>query len=360
MELRANYYAGIRPIPINATVYLLNDKIEIRYNKEDENVHREWEIKKIEPDQNERDGKFILKYGTKHPFEFLEFENNEALNYLMQHYPQKKWQRPASLFTRNPVMSVVIIVGLFIVAILSSYFLLVPKVSDLVSKTVPVSWEVELGDKLGAGMISEQKKDVNKSRMLDSFFIMLDVRTEYPIRFHFINDSVINAFAMPGGNIVIYKGLFDKINSYESLAGLMGHEFTHVEFKHSLKTIFRSISSFIILAAFFGDLTGLAGIIAENANTIQNLSYSRDFEREADANAVTILLDRKISLSGMLDLFNVFLSESKAGESIPKFLNTHPVTDDRIQYIKSIMGEKESDVVHYANLLELFNRLKAI
>ena len=131
-----------------------------------------------------------------------------------------------------------------------------------------------------------------------------------------------------------------------------------MEFKHSLKSVFRSVSSFIILAAFFGDLTGLAGIILENANSIQNLSYSRHFEKEADANAVRILLDRKIDLSGMLDLFNVFMTEGKKGLDVPKFLSTHPVTQDRIDYVKSQMSIAESDLVQYENLLQLFNRLK--
>ena len=358
MELKAKYYVGIKPQPIEADVWLEPGQVHIGFSKNNFSESRYWELEKIKPDQDANDNKFILQYGDSHPFEFLEFEDPGAIQQFQLYYPHKKWKQSENAFTRNPLAVVSSIVGVFMLLCIAAYFLLVPNISDLLSKTVPVRWEVELGDKMAGGMIEESKEDKVKSMMLDSFFVMMDVPSKYPIKMHFINDSVVNAFAMPGGNIVIYKGLFDKIQTYESLAGLIGHEFTHVEFKHSLKTIFRSLSSYILLAALFGDLTGLAGIVVENANSIQNLSYSRKFEEEADANAVQILLDRKISLSGMLDLFKVFLNEGKKGLAVPKFLNTHPVTESRIEFVKSNMGQREGELVHYESLLRLFNRMK--
>lgn len=356
--LKARYYSGIKPQALEAEVLLEASQIQIDYLKHDVHEKRYWELDKIKPDQDASDQKFILQYGTAHPFEYLEFEDPQAYVLFEQVYKHKKWRKTGNAFTRNPLAAVSGIVGFFLVICIAAYFLLVPNISDMLSKTVPVSWETELGQKMAAGLIHEEKEDKLKSAMLDTFFRILDIKSQYPIRFHFINDSIVNAFAMPGGNIVIYKGLFDKIHSYESLAGLIGHEYTHVEFKHSLKTIFRSVSSYIMLAAFFGDLTGLAGIIIENANTIQNLSYSRKFEEEADANAVQLLLDRKIGLTGMLDLFNVFLSEGKKGLAVPKFLNTHPVTEDRIKFIKTKMSTDERELIHYADLLSIFNRMK--
>jgi Zn-dependent protease with chaperone function len=358
IELKARFYSGIKPQAIEADVLLEAGQIQISYLKNGESEKRYWELDKIKPDQDANDQKFILQYGAVHPYEYLEFEDPQAYLVFEQFYKHRKWRKTGNIFTRNPLAAVSMIVGLFIMIGVAAYFILVPNISDMLSKTVPVSWETELGQKMANSMIDESKEDKLKSRMLDTFFRIMDIKSQYKIKFHYINDSIVNAFAMPGGNIVIYKGLFDKITSYESLAGLIGHEFTHVEFKHSLKTIFRSLSSYIMLAAFFGDLTGLAGIIVENANTIQNLSYSRAFESEADANAVRILLDRKIGLTGMLDLFNIFLTEGKQGMAVPKFLNTHPVTEDRIKFIKMKMGKEERELFHYADLLDIFNRMK--
>lgn len=357
-QLQATYYAGIKPQAQQVIVWLEPGNFHIRFTENHVMEDRYWDVDKIKPDLDDRDQKFILRYGQVHPFEFLEFDDPDAEMHLKNAYPSKNWKQKENLFTRNPLMAVSTIIGFFLLIGIGAYFLLVPKISDVLASGVPVKWEVELGDKLSGGLINSNLEDKARSNMLDSFFIMLDIPSKYPIHFHYINDSIVNAFAMPGGNIVIHKGLMDKIKSYESLAGLIGHEFTHVEHKHSLKTIFRSMSSFILISAFLGDLTGLAGIILENANTIQNLSYSRVFEKEADANAVDLLLDRKIGLTGMLDLFHLFLDEEKPGAAIPKFLSTHPVTEDRIAYVKSRMSQKESDLVFYANLNDVFNRLK--
>ncbi len=353
-ELQAHYYSGIMPKAQEVIVELNKEHFNIRL----ESTVLRWEIHQIRPDTDNEDNKLILSYGKPKPTEFLEFLDPRALEILTQQYPAKPWVTSKNWLEKNPMGMMIAAMAGFILLIIISYKVFVPGISDLVSRSVPVEWEVELGSKLASGVIPFQKEDSVKSKMLDSFFLMMDIPSKYPVKLYFINDSVVNAFAMPGGNIVIYKGLFDKITSYESLAGLIGHEFTHVEYKHSLKSIFRTVSSFIILAAFFGDLTGLAGIILENANSIQNLSYSRHFEQEADANAVQILLDRKIGLSGMLDLFNVFLTEGKKGLDIPKFLSTHPVTQDRIDFVKSKMSSQESDLVHYENLLSLFKRMK--
>lgn len=357
-KLSAKYYSGIKPIPLHAEVFLESAELRICFSKEGIRQEANWDLNGIQPDVADPANKFILRYGNKHPYEYLEFEDNNALDELRQRYPFKKWQQQAGVFAKNPLLIAGSFATGFIALCLLAYFIMLPRFSDMLSATVPVSWETQLGDNISGGMISSGNEDVAKSKLLDSFFLVLDVPTKYPIRFHFINDSVINAFAMPGGNIVIYKGLFDKINSYESLAGLMGHEFAHVEYKHSLKTIFRSLSSFILLSALFGDLTGLAGIIVENANSIQNLSYSREFETEADAHAVNLLVERKISLKGMLDLFSIFKGEEKEGQAMPKFLNTHPVTQDRIDFVKSEMNAKEKEIVHYPVLHDLFYRMK--
>ncbi|MFZ1424521.1 MAG: M48 family metallopeptidase [Saprospiraceae bacterium] len=356
--LYANYFFGIKPKGIPSKVKLLKEHFEIQYEFENKNEIRSWEVVDILPDFVSQEQNLILKYGIQHPFEFLEFEDLKAYQLLSEMYPDKKWRKDESKLFKNPLSIAAGFTFFFIVLCIVGYFWIMPKLADGLTKVVPLNWEIELGSKLSESSIPKALENTTKSMMLDSFFKLMQVESKYPIQFHYIEDTIVNAFAMPGGNIVIYSGLFNKLNSYESLAGLIGHEFTHVEFKHSLKTIFRSMSSYIILAAIFGDLTGLAGIVLENANSIQNLSYSRAFEKEADANAIDLLLDRKISLVGMLDLFKVFMDEGKQGLTVPKFLSTHPITEDRIKFVESKMGTRESGDVEHKELKELYNRLK--
>ncbi|MEI2694209.1 MAG: M48 family metallopeptidase [Saprospiraceae bacterium] len=355
---KAFYYSGIKPNPIPVEVSFEPDSFKFIIQKDNQVQSVEWPINQIKPDSNYSGTKLILSHGAKPPFEYLEFDSIEILDFLQSKYPFYKWIKKDDWINKHAIGLISGGIAILVIGILGLYFLIAPKVSDGLTKTIPIKWEVELGDKIFAQFMSANKENQLKSMQLDSFFKLMNVATEYPIRMHFSEDTIVNAFAIPGGHIVVYKGLINKLNNYESLAGLLGHEFTHVDKKHSLKTILRSASSYLILAAVFGDLTGLAGIILENANSIQNLSYSRKFEQEADQYAVSILLDRKIGLTGMLDLFKVFLSIGNKGLSVPAFLRTHPVTEDRIKYIESRMATSESETIEHQELKQLFLRLK--
>ncbi len=355
--MKANYYVGIKPQAIESEVTFHPDGFQIVFQQNGQPVQLNWELKNIRPDSNSGKQNLILIYGQQKPFEYLEFLSEDAVDLLQAKYPFKQWQnKQKSPFAIFGILSASVLA--LLIGMIGFYFLVAPKLADQLTRTIPKQWEVELGDKIMNQFLSNAKINQIKSSQLDSFFNLMNVPSGYKIKIHFIEDSIKNAFAMPGGNIVVYKGLFDHIKTYESLAGLLAHEFTHINNKHSLKTILRSASSYFILAALFGDLTGLAGVVIENAQSIQSLSYSRKFEEEADLEAAAILIDRKISLVGMLDLFKIFSSEDATSNKTVEFLSTHPVTENRIQYIQAKMAEKESDIVENQALKQLFIRLK--
>lgn len=355
----AFYYSGIKPNPIPVEIFFEPDSFKFIIQKDNQSQSVEWRIHQIKPDPNYSNTKLILSHGSKPPFEYLEFNSTDILEFLQTKYPFHNWIKKEDWINKHAIGLISAGTAILIFALLGLYLLIAPKVSDGLTKSIPVKWEVELGDKMYSQFMSANKENQFKSMQLDSFFKLMNVESEYPIRMHFFEDTILNAFAVPGGHVVVYRGLMNELENYESLAGLLAHEYTHIAKKHSLKTILRSVSSYLILAAVFGDLTGLAGIILENANSIQNLSYSRKFEHEADQNAVTILLDRKIGLTGMLDLFKVFLSVGNKGLTVPEFLSTHPVTEDRIKYIESRMAKNESETIEHQELKQLFLRLKS-
>lgn len=355
----AFYYSGIKPNPLPVEVYFEPDSFKIMVHKDSQKQFVEWPIKQIKPDPNYSNFKLILSYGHKPPLDYLEFNSEEILDFLKNKYPYHIWIKKVDWINKHAFGLISGGIVILVLVLLSLYVFIAPKVADGLTKTIPIKWEVELGDKMYSQFMSANKEIQIKSMQLDSFFKLMNVDSEYPIRLHYLEDTIRNAFAVPGGHIVVYAGLMNKLTNYESLAGLLGHEYTHIAKKHSLKTILRSASSYLILAAVFGDLTGLAGIILENANSIQNLSYSRKFEHEADQDAVTILLDRKIGLTGMLDLFKVFLNIGNKGLAVPEFLSTHPVTEDRIKYIESRMAKNESETIEHQELKQLFLRLKS-
>ena len=141
-----------------------------------------------------------------------------------------------------------------------------------------------------------------------------------------------------------------KINKQSELAGLLAHETAHVTHRHSMKILCRSIAGFLVVSLLLNDVNGIMASIAQNANSLQNLSYSRGFEKEADISGFELLRSRRIDPHGMISLFEVLKRQEKT--TLPGFLSTHPVTQDRIDYLNTKIKE---DPYSFENNLQLEN-----
>src|SRR6185436_227356 len=118
----------------------------------------------------------------------------------------------------------------------------------------------------------------------------LKVDDTYPIRLHVVESDDINAFAMPGGKIFINTGILEKMDSYEELVALLGHEITHVTGRHSLKSICSNAAGSIVLSMMFGGMGGMASGLVSQINEFKNLDYSRDLETEADTEGLQLMI----------------------------------------------------------------------
>jgi predicted Zn-dependent protease len=191
--------------------------------------------------------------------------------------------------------------------------------------------------------------------VLNEFFREMDVPTAYDIKITVVNDNVVNAFALPGGRIVVYKALLQQIGSYPELAALLSHEFTHINNKHSTKSIFRRLGSKVFLGLLFGRFGTVTSVLVDHADNLKNLKYSRKLEKEADTEGLQILTQRKIDPRGFVDLFT-HLGQSAPGSVIPEFLASHPDIEKRIEYIKE--ASKDAPVEENAELKAIFDKLK--
>ncbi|MBK7149487.1 MAG: M48 family metallopeptidase [Bacteroidetes bacterium] len=177
--------------------------------------------------------------------------------------------------------------------------------------------------------------------MINDFFKKLNYPTDYNIRVVVVKDNVVNAYALPGGRIVVYEGILRKMDDYRELTALLSHEFSHVQLKHSTRNIARSLSSALLLSVLFGDASGITAIIIENADAIKQLGYSRQLEEDADRNGLALMKKRKIDPHGMKELFETLQKESEGEEDGYKFLSTHPLTKDRITFVNKEISKKD-------------------
>ncbi len=212
-------------------------------------------------------------------------------------------------------------------------------IAGWVSSYVPVEHEVTLGrqsfDTLSRGLTLKDDGPARAAAqgMVDS--LTVDSRFDYEV--HVAQDPTPNAFALPGGIIVVHTGLIELTSSAEELAGVLAHEVQHVELRHSLRGLIKELGLRGLWAFVLGDIGGsLAG---QAAVELTSLQFSRDDEREADAHGFEALVRAGIDPAGMPAFFRT-LSQS-AGAQVPAFLSTHPLSEERERELRERLATVE-------------------
>ena len=144
-------------------------------------------------------------------------------------------------------------------------------------------------------------------------------------RFHLAQDDAINAFALPGGDIVVNRGLLAATRNPDELAGVLAHEVQHVAMRHSLKALIRTAGVTVLWSLLIGDPS--ATLAGQAADRLLALKFSRDAERAADAGGFALLVDRRIDPRGMVDFFATLAKRNSV--TPPALLSTHPASADR-------------------------------
>lgn len=162
----------------------------------------------------------------------------------------------------------------------------------------------------------------------------------YPFEFTLLSDlNNINAFALPGGQVFITDGLFNRLNEGQ-VAGVLAHEMGHVIERHSAKQMAKSGFIRGVIGA-----TGLLGGGSHSANTaaslgkLVSLRYSRNAEFEADAWAVRVANAAGYDPTQMIDVLEI-LKQVSGGKAPPEFLSTHPSSDSRIKSIQQVLASE--------------------
>ena len=179
---------------------------------------------------------------------------------------------------------------------------------------------------------------------------ILTVVPPQPFKYHFyvIKEDVYNAFAGPGGQIFIYSGLLEALESEDEVAGILGHEISHVVCRHISKQIEQSkkIGIGTLAGVAAGVLLGAAGAggAASSAAVIGSmaagqsfvLAHSREDEMQADQRGVDFLTQAGYNPKGLLTaLIKIRSKEWYGKDQVPTYLMTHPAVEDRIGYLST-------------------------
>jgi predicted Zn-dependent protease len=168
--------------------------------------------------------------------------------------------------------------------------------------------------------------------------------------YHFLmlDSPEINAFAAPGGLILVTRGMVRLCKTEDALAAVLSHEIAHVQGMHGLKSIKNSrlTTAFTIIGTEAAKTYGPAqlsrlteafeGSIADVTSTLMTSGYSRDLEQEADQGAVTILRRVGYDPGALVVMLTEMKKQLKPGGL--DFVKTHPDPQDRISFVKPLIG----------------------
>lgn len=349
-----SYFISSQAEPVEATVLAYEKAIAIGFRQADgSNSTVTWNIRDIAVvfDNSQQATKIN---NVNEPGTSLIINGKDARQYIeqLQAEHSKPWHKKNK--TREWGRNLLIFLGISAVLV-TAYFLLVPWFSEKLAAGVSVKTEEQFGDAVYDALALSAQEDKNATVILNDFFKEMKVATAYDIRITVVKSDIVNAFALPGGHIVVYTGLLKELKTYPELAALLSHEFVHVNNKHSTKSIFRQLGSRVFLSLLFGKFGSVTSVMIDQADKFKSLKYSRRLEKEADMNGLALLRERKLKPEGFVLLFK-HLKDSSPASAIPEFLGSHPDIDKRIAYIRE--ASKNMVVEENEPLKTIFEKLK--
>ena len=233
------------------------------------------------------------------------------------------------------------------VAVLSIVFLFMmfPRIIGNIAYVIPASWEEALGQEVMPSIVGTDKTcsaaqgQAALKRLVDRIETKMNREITYDVRV-IKNSYITNAFAAPGGHIIIYQNIIDDADNPEELAGVLAHEMAHVELYHTTRAMVRDLGLGITLSLIFGDTGSIEGI----ARLLSQMSYSREDETEADMHAKKTLMALNINPSGLQGfLRRIAKSEIDLdfkGKEFLDYISSHPNTQARIEALEDTSNRK--------------------
>jgi beta-barrel assembly-enhancing protease len=353
--LRGAYFDGESTKPAKVEIKVTPLFLLVHLPGESEEVLK-WEHDKIHIQEIPGSSKIAVNFGD-FPYQSIEVEKEDLFDVVgvvnpLAPYLKSTQKRILSNTTKWLLSFLLVLVSIGLII----YFLLIPVATNIMVSLIPIETEIELGKKMAESMLAEEKIDKEKSELLNQFYKSIKTSSKYPIRISVVDSDIKNAFAIPGGQIVVYTGLLNEMKHYPELVALLGHEKAHVDERHSLRSMAKSLGLYIVVSLVVQDVNGVMAVILENASKLQQLSYSREFENEADDLGLELVLKNKVDPKGMVALFRHLKSDD--GQTPPEFLSTHPDIDGRIRRLQDKLPELKYQVNEHRRMNEVWVLLK--
>ncbi|MFC1813181.1 M48 family metallopeptidase [Thermodesulfobacteriota bacterium] len=224
-----------------------------------------------------------------------------------------------------------IIVGIYLLLGLAVDFI-VPRLSPEIEQKIG---GVFLNSMAGSDTSPEKTKTV---QMLLDKIQEQSAKLPYKLTVHLNDSPVVNAVALPGGNIIVFSGLLEKMESENELAFVLAHEIGHYSNRDHLRGLGRALVFIMISTTLFGAESNIGNLLAQSLN-ITEMGFSRNQESHADEFALEVLNRCYGHVGGATDFFKK-LSVDKKTSRMKHYFSTHPESLKRIAHLISYSRSK--------------------
>jgi beta-barrel assembly-enhancing protease len=168
--------------------------------------------------------------------------------------------------------------------------------------------------------------------------------------FYIVDSKEVNAFAVPGGFVYVNRGLIERTNKMDQLAGVLGHEIGHVVRRHSIKQMQQQQGANIgvtlacVLTSVCNNQAGQAAI--QVGGTALFAKFSRGDEAEADEEGVRNTIRAGINPNGIPEMFQILIDERQSNpSSVEGWFATHPLEEDRIAATRALIAQYDPAII---------------
>lgn len=325
---QVDFFDGLQAGPKHALMYYNTEGISIQlgaYWIKEETVlffpFKQCSIQKT--------GNHFYVFLNKNATNYISFSTDASFaNDLQQKLHQTNQSIAASLLKLN-AFTLTLLVVILLAGVYWSISTIVPWVG---LKLIKPKTETELGEKMYESMMQGESIDRERTKLLQEFAQSMQLSNTYPIKLTVVKNKEVNAYAIPGGNIVVYTGILKAMKSPDELAALLGHETAHINGRHSLKSILRSAATGLIVSVVLNDISGIFSIVVENAEGLRTMHFSRGIEKSADEEGMKMLVKNNIHPLAMKKLMQRLKENSPEIPEVFSFMLSHPATDERIKH----------------------------
>lgn len=202
---------------------------------------------------------------------------------------------------------------------------------------IPVQWEQKLGETVYQDFLSKETvlkegPAVSAVQEMTQRMTAKIPNNPYTFQVSVVQSPVVNAFALPGGYVVVFTGLMKKAESGEEVAGVLSHELNHVLQRHGMERLVKMMGLAAVVSILVGDQQGLIGLARQLGLELATLKFGREQETEADVTGIRLLSDARIAPDGMIRFFERLSEKDK--ERVELF-STHPMSAARAERLKA-------------------------